>query len=162
MKVSLTQWLDAGTKFCRWYCVRSGRKYVGAKQVVRGDLLRNGLSGVTERVRPSRQGSEGTVGGTTMGDSEQPCSCTTTWSSTSVRAYLCLSSVTAAGSPSFRAEWLEAEWPPQEVRHLQDRAVRQARACHEMSRPSGPDRAVWQTSVCADISGPKRLYRGIR
>ena len=91
VKVSLTQWLDAGTKVRRWYCVGSGRKYVGAKQVVRGDPLKPGLvppgleetdhSGVTERVRPSRQGSEGSVGRTTKGDTEQHSSCTTTWSS---------------------------------------------------------------------------------
>ena len=91
VKVSLTQWLDAGTKLRRWYCVASGRKHVGAKQVVRGDPLRPGLvppgleeadrSGVTERVRPSRQGSEGSVGRTTKGDTEQHSSCTTTWSS---------------------------------------------------------------------------------
>ena len=108
VKVSLTQWLNAGTKLRRWYCVGSGRKYVGAKQVVRGDPLRPRLappgleetdhSGVTERVRPSRQGSEGSVGKTTKGDTEQHSSCTTHLvQRTSVRACLCLSSVTAAG-----------------------------------------------------------------
>ena len=89
VKVSLTQLLDAGTKVRRWYCVGSDRKYVGAKQVVRGDPLKPGLeppgleetdhSGVTERVRPSRQGAEGSVGRTTKGDTEQHSSCTTTW-----------------------------------------------------------------------------------
>ena len=50
-------WLSAGTSLClrgtqhatlvrkirRWYCVGSALKYVGAKQVVRGDPLRPGL-----------------------------------------------------------------------------------------------------------------------
>ena len=31
-----------------------------------------------------------------------------------------------------------------------------------MSRLSGLDRVVWQTSVCADILGPRRPYRGTR
>ena len=31
-----------------------------------------------------------------------------------------------------------------------------------MSRPSFPDRAVWQTSVCADTSAPRKSHRRIR
>ena len=81
MKVSLTQWLDAGTLFRWWYCVGSDRKYVGAKQVERGDPLRLGLvsagseetdhSGVSERVQPSRQGSAESVGRTTKGETTE-------------------------------------------------------------------------------------------
>ena len=75
MKVSLTQWLDCDTKLRRLYCVGSDRKYFGAKQVERGDLLRSGLvpprseetdhSGVSERVQPSRQSYAESVGKTT-------------------------------------------------------------------------------------------------
>ena len=59
--------VGAGTKLRRWYCVRSDRKYPGAKQVERGDPPRSGLvpprseetghPSVSERVQPSRQGS---------------------------------------------------------------------------------------------------------
>ena len=100
VKVSLTQWLDAGTKLRRWYCVGSGRKYVEPSQVERRDPLRSGLvppgleetdhSGVTERVRPSRQGSEGSVGRTTQGDTEQHSSCTTTGSSGRASVPVCV------------------------------------------------------------------------
>ena len=55
----------------------------------RGDPLSSGLappvseetdhSGVTERVRPSREGPEGSVGRTTKGDTEQHSSCSTKW-----------------------------------------------------------------------------------
>ena len=118
--------------------------HIGAKQVVRGDPLRPGLepagleetdhSGVTERVRPSRQGSEGSVGKTTKGGHRATQQLHHHLvQRTSVRACLCQSSVTsqpqgravqdkavpqAMASPSFSAEWLEAEWPRQEVRHL--------------------------------------------
>ena len=79
VKVSLTQWLDAGTKLRRWYCVGSGRKYVGAKQLVRGDPLRSGLvpQGWKRRItqvrefQVSRQGSPESVVRTTKGETTE-------------------------------------------------------------------------------------------
>ena len=78
-KVSLTQWLNGGTKLRRWYCVGSGRKYVGAKQVVRGDPLRPRLA--PPGLEETDHSGEGSVGRTTKGHTEQHSSCTTTWSS---------------------------------------------------------------------------------
>ena len=95
---------------------------------------------------------------------------------TSVRVCLYLSSV--AGTSRLCSERWKTEWscrrasascqPPtprtkpanklpayqSQGRVVQDRAVPQARACQKVSRPSGPDRAAWQTSVCADIFSP--------
>ena len=79
VEVSLTQWLDAGAKLRRWYCVGSGRRYVGAKHVVRGDPLRPRLvppgleetDHSCERVQVSRQGSAESVGRTTKGETTE-------------------------------------------------------------------------------------------
>ena len=81
VKVSLMQRLDAGTKLRRWYCVGSGRKFVGVKHVVRGDPLRPGLvhpgleetdhSGVSGRVQLRRQGSAESVRGDVKGENHR-------------------------------------------------------------------------------------------
>ena len=80
MKV-FTQWSDAGTKLRRWYWVGTDQKYVGAKQVERGDPLRPGLvpsgpeetdhAGVSERVQLSREGSAESVARTTKGETTE-------------------------------------------------------------------------------------------
>ena len=89
---------------------------------------------MTERVR--RQGPEGSVGRTTKGDTEQHSRCTTTWSSGRASELVC---VCRLSQPQGRA--VQDKAAPQELR-LWDRAVRQARACHEnvateWSGPSG-------------------------
>ena len=73
------QWLDAGTKIRCGYCVGSGRKYVGAKQVKRGDPLGPGL--VPPGLEETDHSGVGVSGGRQREDTEQHSSCTTTWSS---------------------------------------------------------------------------------
>ena len=100
-EVSLTQRLDAGTKLRPlvlrgvWPKSASSRVRWSERDPLRPGLVPPGLeeadhSGVTERVRPSRQGSEGSVGRTTKGDTEQHSSCTTTWSSGRASVPVCV------------------------------------------------------------------------
>ena len=77
---------------------------------------------------------------------------------TSVCACLCQSSVTIAGLSSpgqiDHASMSHHEFPSRVARGRVTRARGKAPLVPKaMSRPSGPDRAVRQTSVCADISG---------